>query len=48
MMVIKNTEFIHSLYQKEGIHIRSFDKEYTVSFKNRNDRRTTHLVITNY
>ena len=48
MMIIKNTEFIYSLYNKEGINIRTFDKEYLVSFMNRNDKKVTHLLITNY
>ena len=48
MLVIKNTDFIFSLYNKDGIHIRSFEKSYAVSFMNRNDKRTTHLLITNY
>lgn len=48
MMIIKNTDFIYSLYNKEGIHIRAFDKEYLVSFMNRNDKKVTHLLITNY
>ena len=49
MLVIKNTDFIYSLYSnKEGINISSFDKEYTVSFMNRNDKKVKHLLITNY
>ena len=48
MMIIKNTEFIYNLYNKEGINIRTFDKEYLVSFMNRNDKKVTHLLITNY
>jgi len=48
MVVIKNTEFIHELYNKEWINIRTFDKKYLVSFMNRNDRNVTHLIITNY
>lgn len=48
MMIIKNTDFIYSLYNKEGIRIRTFDKEYLVSFMNRNDKKVTHLLITNY
>ena len=48
MLVIKNTDLIYSLYNKEGIKIRSFDKEYTVSFMNRNDKKAKHLLITNY
>lgn len=48
MMIIKNTDFIFSLYDKPGIRIRTFDKEYLVSFMNRNDKKVTHLLITNY
>lgn len=48
MMIIKNTDFIYGLYNKKGINIRSFDKEYLVSFMNRNDKKVTHLIITNY
>lgn len=48
MMIIKNTDFIYQLYNKEGINIRTFDKEYLVSFMNRNDKKVTHLLITNY
>ena len=48
MMIIKNTEFIYGLYNKPGINIRTFDKEYLVSFMNRNDKKVTHLLITNY
>lgn len=48
MLVIKNTDFIYGLYNKPGVNIRAIDKEYTVSFMNRNDRKTTHLLITNY
>lgn len=48
MMIIKNTDFIYSLYDKESVNIRTFDKEYLVSFMNRNDKKVTHLLITNY
>ena len=48
MLIIKNTDFIYSLYHHEGINIRTFDKEYLVSFMNRNDKKVTHLLITNY
>ncbi len=48
MMIIKNTDFIYGLYNKPGINIRTFDKEYLVSFMNRNDKKVTHLLITNY
>lgn len=48
MLIIKNTDFIYNLYNKEGINIRTFDKEYLVSFMNRNNKKVTHLLITNY
>ena len=48
MMIIKNTDFIYSLYNKKGINIHTFDKEYVVSFMNRNEKKVTHLLITNY
>ena len=49
MMVIKNTEFIHQLYaNKSLVKIKSFDKNYGVSFQNRNNKSVTHLLITNY
>lgn len=48
MLIIKNTDFIFNLYNKPGIKIQSFEKNYTVSFMNRNDKKVTHLLITNY
>ena len=48
MMVIKNTDFIHDLYNKKGIYMTSFDKKYLVSFQNRNNKDVEHLLITNY
>lgn len=48
MLIIKNTDFIYKLYNHPGINIRSFEKNYTVSFMNRNDKKVTHLLITNY
>lgn len=48
MMIIKYTDFIYGLYNKAGINIRTFDKEYLVSFMNRNDKKVSHLLITNY
>lgn len=48
MLIIKNTDFIYNLYNKENINIKTFDKEYLVSFMNRNDKKVTHLLITNY
>lgn len=40
--------FRNGQIDKEGINIRTFDKEYLVSFMNRNDKKVTHLLITNY
>ena len=49
MLVIKNTDFIYNLYSnREGINILTFDKNYLVSFMNRNNKKTEHLLITNY
>lgn len=48
MMVIKNTPYIYSLYNKKGLKIKKFDKNYTVSFMNRNNKEAEHLIITNY
>lgn len=48
MLIIKNTDFIYNLYNKKNINIRTFEKEYVVSFMNRNDKKVTHLLITNY
>ena len=55
MVVIKNTEFIDSIYPdgalcRNGGHLRKtgFDKTYQVSFMNRNDRQAEHMIITNY
>ncbi len=48
MLIIKNTDFIYDLYNKNGFYIKSFDKKYLVSIKNRNDKNVEHLIITNY
>ena len=48
MMIIKNTDFIFDLYNKENLNISTFDKKYMVSFQNRNDRNAKHLLIRNY
>ena len=48
MMIIKNTDFIFNLYDKQNINISTFDKKYMVSFQNRNDRNAKHLLIRNY
>lgn len=46
ILVIKNTEFISSLYEKD-FNILSFDKQYTYNVRSRNDRDVEHLIITN-
>ena len=48
MLVIKTTPYILSLYKNKGLNIKQFDKTYAVSFMNRNDKNTKHLVIMNY
>lgn len=48
LMIIKNTPFIYSLYDKPNLSVRMFDKKYQVSFMNRNDKDVEHLIITNY
>lgn len=49
MLVIKNTDYIHNLYDNHsGVYVNYFDKKYAVSFMNRNDKSTEHLLITNY
>ena len=48
MLVIKNTDFIYTLYNHKDLFISTFDKKYQVSFMNRNDKNVEHLLITNY
>ena len=48
MLVIKNTPKVYSLYSEKGLNIRAFDKKYLVSFQDRNNRESEHLMITNY
>ncbi|QOY35029.1 DNA adenine methylase [Anaerobacillus isosaccharinicus] len=48
MLIIKNTDFIYQLYNKPGINIIGFDKAYSVSFMDRNDKKVEHILITNY
>jgi DNA adenine methylase len=48
MLIIKNTEFIWDLYNNKGLKIEPFDKTYLVSFMNRNNKKTEHLLIRNY
>lgn len=46
MLIIKKTDFIDDLYNKFNIY--EYDKNYLVSFKNRNNKDVKHLLITNY
>lgn len=46
MLIIKKTDFIEELYQ--DYYIYEYNKNYMVSFKNRNDKEVKHLLITNY
>ena len=46
ILVIKNTEFIHSLYEQD-FTILTFDKQYTYNVRSRNQRGAEHLIITN-
>lgn len=48
MLVIKKTDFINQLYRNNGLSIKEFNKNYSVSFQNRNDKDATHLLIKNY
>lgn len=48
MAVMKNTEQIYGLYKGQeaaGVRCVTFDKSYTVSFKNRNEQDVEHLVV---
>lgn len=48
ILIIKNTDYIYSLYSGKGnIHIDSFDKNYTYNVKSRNNRQAEHLIIHN-
>ncbi len=46
ILVIKNTDFIYSLY-KDKFKILSFDNQYTYNVRSRNERKVEHLLITN-
>ena len=48
MLVIKNTPTIFNLYHGKGLNVQTFDKKYLVSFQDRNNRESEHLMITNY
>lgn len=46
ILVIKNTDFIKSLYEKY-FNILTFDNTYTYNVRGRNKRNVEHLIITN-
>lgn len=48
LMIINDTNFIRGLYDVEGFFITSFDKKYSVNFKNRNNQSVKHLIISNF
>ncbi len=48
MLVIKKTDYIYDLYKNKGLTIIEQDKNYFVSFKNRNKKKVKHLIIMNY
>lgn len=48
MLVIKKTNYIYGLYKNKGLRIIEQDKNYFVSFKNRNKKSVKHLIIMNY
>lgn len=47
ILVIKNTEFIFELYNREEFIFANFDKSYTYNVRARNDRNVNHLIIMN-
>lgn len=48
MLIIKATPYILSLYENKDLNIKQFDKTYSVSFMNRNNKKAEHLIIMNY
>ncbi len=48
MLVIKKTSIISNLYDDKSLHIYTFNKKYLVSFQDRNNRESEHLIITNF
>jgi DNA adenine methylase len=48
MIVIKDTPMIRRLYGPDRWRVESAAKTYMWTIKSRNDRRATHLTITNY
>ena len=48
MMVIKETPFVRSLYERPGIFLLDFNKNYSYNVRGRNNRYAKHLIIMNY
>jgi DNA adenine methylase len=48
ILIIKNTPLIYSLYNKPGIKIESFEKQYLYNVKGRNNRDVEHLIVRNF
>lgn len=48
ILIIKNTKFIDELYDGRGLNVSSFEKLYSYNVRGRNDRKTKHLIISNY
>ncbi len=47
ILIIKNTDFIYSLYDG-SFNILCFNKTYTYNIRSRNDRSAEHLIVTNF
>ena len=47
ILIIKNTEFIYSLYRDRDLEIYTFENQYLYNVRSRNDRTAEHLIITN-
>ena len=47
LMIIKNTDYIRSLYEQH-FYILQTDKRYTYNVRSRNERKSEHLIVTNY
>lgn len=47
ILIIKNTDFIHSLYCND-FNILMFDNQYAYNVRSRNERNVEHLIITNF
>ncbi|WP_395317712.1 DNA adenine methylase [Fructilactobacillus frigidiflavus] len=48
MIVIKDSELIRSLYPIDKFRYVDYKNNYSVNFKNRNNKKVNHLVIMNY